>query len=268
MNKPKVLLLDGDGVIWIDNTPIKGAVESLKKIYLLGIRLVLVTNNSSKTREQYLEFLHKIGLIEFKLDDIFSSGYATALYLKKNGFNSVYVSGSDSLVQEINKCGINATTLLTQKEPYQVDAVVVSKSDKFSHDDLSRGILLCKKYNAKLIGTNADPNFPMNHNVLVCGSGAILGCFETATSLKPIIIGKPHFPMFETVLTSLGVTKDDVIMVGDRTITDIAFASNQGARSILVLSGVDTEKDVEILSENEKPTFILPSLIEVYELLK
>lgn len=268
MSLPKVLLLDGDGVIWIDTDPIKGAIESLNKIRALGVRLVLVTNNCSKTRGQYLKFMEKMGLYGFTEDDVFTSGYATALYLKQNNLNKVFVSGFDGLMDEFRLHNIDVHTLETDPEVMPVDAVVCSKSPRFSYDELARGMVLCRKYGAKLVGTNPDITFPMAGGVLICGSGSIVGAFENAVGSKATVIGKPNDPMFDTMMSALGVSKDEVIMVGDRMLTDIPFARRHGARAILVLSGIDKREDGENAPEEERPTYILPSLVEVAELLE
>lgn len=269
MDKPvKVLLLDGDGVIWIDKIPIPGAIESLNKIRAMGIRLVLVTNNCSKTREQYLRFMENMGLEGFTEDDVFSSGYATAMYLKKHSINSVYVCGFKGLCEELRLHGIDVHTIETDPTPQPVDAVVVAKSDTFTYDELTRGIHLVTKMGARLIGTNPDPNFPLAHGVLIPGSGASANTFETGCNTKPTLIGKPEDPMFYTMLDSLGVTVDDVVMVGDRLITDIAFAAHHGARSIMVLSGIDKKEDAERAEEGDKPTWVMPSLVECVDLLR
>lgn len=269
MDKPvKVLLLDGDGVIWIDKIPIAGAIESLNKIRAMGIRLVLVTNNCSKTREQYLRFMENMGLQGFTEEDVFSSGYATAMYLKKHNIHSVYVCGFQGLCEELRLHGIDVHTLETDPEPRPVDAVVVAKSDTFTYDEIARGIHLVTKMGARLIGTNPDPNFPLAHGVLIPGSGASAKTFETGCNTKATLIGKPEDPMFYTMLDSLGVTVDDVVMVGDRLITDIAFAAHHGARSIMVLSGIDKREDAERAADEDKPTWIMPSLVECVDLLK
>lgn len=265
---PKVLLLDGDGVIWIDNTPIKGAIDALNRIRKLGVRLVLVTNNCSKTREQYLKMLEKLGLEGFQVDDVFSSGYATAKYLQHHNISKVHVCGFDGLMEELTNHGIEVHSLKTDPEPQPVQAVVVSKSETLSHADISRGILLCKNYGAKLIGTNPDPNFPMHGGILICGSGSCVRAFEVGTNQVADVIGKPNKPMFDTVLLTLGVTKDDVVMVGDRMITDILFASRNGARSVLVLSGIDTEKDIQDFPEADHPTWVKPSLVELADMFE
>lgn len=268
MSLPKALLLDGDGVIWIDNHPIKGAVDSLYKIKKMGVRLVLVTNNSSKTQEQYFKYTQSLGLNCFDVKDIFSSGYATARYLVQNNIKKVFVCGFKGLVEELKLHGIDVHTIETDPELVPVEAVVVSKSDTFDFKEIARGIDLVRIHGARLIGTNPDPNFQLSCDVLVPGSGACVRTFEEATGVKAVYIGKPENPMFQTVLKELGVTKDEIMMVGDRVTTDIAFASHNNARSIFVLTGIESQKDVDIAPSNEKPTYVLPSLVEVAELFQ
>ena len=74
--------------------------------------------------------------------------------------------------------------------------------------------------------------------------------------------------MFDIIINELGLMPSDVMMVGDQLITDIAFASTNGARSILVLSGLSKQKDADEAPENNKPTYVLPSLVQVAELLE
>lgn len=267
---PKVLLLDGDGVIWLESVPIPGVVDALNGIRELGVRLVLVTNNSSKTREQYLKVIEKIGLVGFTKEDILSSGFATAMYLKEQNMKRVFVSGYAGLIEEIKALGITAFTdeLSEADEEIGIDAIVVSKSPNFTYDDLSYTIYLHRRFKCELIGTNPDPNYPVAPQKILPGSGAAVCCFESALDTTATVIGKPNDAMFNTVLSYMGCTKDEVMMVGDRIITDIYFASRHGARSVLVLTGVDTMKDVEEASESDRPTYVLPSLVEVYDLLK
>jgi 4-nitrophenyl phosphatase len=215
-----------------------------------------------------LSFLHSIGLSNFTIDDVFSSGYTTALYLKCQNILTVFVCGSPGLCAELTLHGIEVHTLATDPEPKQVDAVVCAKGDQFRYDEITRCIYLVKKCGARLIGTNPDPNFPVAHDVLVLGSGAVAGAVEAGTGVVATMIGKPEDPMFFMILEALGMTVDEVMMVGDRWITDIAFAARHGARSVLVLSGVDTEDDVRDVPAELRPTYVLPSLVEVASLVE
>jgi len=46
------LLLDCDGVLWRGGAAIAGTAQALQQLRARGIRLLFVTNNSSKSREQ------------------------------------------------------------------------------------------------------------------------------------------------------------------------------------------------------------------------
>ena len=55
--------------------------------------------------------------------------------------------------------------------------------------------------------------------------------------------------------------KQDVIAIGDSLRTDIAGANAFGIESIMVLTGVSKIEDIV----DEKPTFIIKNLSEIYE---
>jgi HAD superfamily hydrolase (TIGR01450 family) len=156
----RALLLDGDGVIWISSTPIAGAVESLNAIRAMGVRLVLVTNNSSKTRAAYVRFFDQIGIAGFTADDVFTSGYAAALYLKRQNLTSLLVSGFEGLCEELRMQGHAVHTAADGPAPPSVQAVVCGKGDRFSWADICAGVGAVRLRGARLIGVNPDPNFP------------------------------------------------------------------------------------------------------------
>jgi HAD superfamily hydrolase (TIGR01450 family) len=234
----------------------------------MGVRLALVTNNCSKTREEYLQFMEEMGLQGFTVDDVFSAGFATAQYLRAERINRIFLSGFPSLAMELRLGGIEVRTLETDPQPAPVDAVVVAKSDDFTYAEISRGMHLVRKLGARLIATNPDPNFPLSHGVMIPGSGAVGHTFQTACDVSATWIGKPWDPMFNTVIQLLGVSVNDIMMVGDRMMTDIAFASNHGARSVFVLSGVDGRDKVDAADPKDRPTYVLPSLVEVVDLIR
>jgi HAD superfamily hydrolase (TIGR01450 family) len=268
--RPKALLLDGDGVIWLDNEAIPGVVDALNELRNLGIRLVLVTNNSSKTRAQYLKFIERVGLVGFTESDVFSSGFACGLYMQSRNISRAYVKGYPSLCHEISEAGITVLTGTLTPEEFEkpLDAILVSMCPTLTYDDLSHVIAIKRRHNPLLVGTNPDPNFPVGQRQLLPGSGSVVRMFESAFVQDAVVVGKPGAIMFEMVLRYLNLTADEVVMVGDRIITDIKFGSRNGARTALVLTGVDTMKDVEEAEEVDKPTWVMPSLVEVAELLK
>lgn len=266
---PKVLLSDGDGVIWIGKQGVKSVGDALSRISKLGIKIILVTNNSSKTRDQYLSFLNGIGVTVIPKDNIFSSSYGLALHCKYCGFKSVYVSGSPALQSEIKNQGIEVHNLYTDTEPVKVDAIAVARSTDFNFANISRIINITRKFdNIPIFGSDPDPNILMKPGIQIPGSGSVAACIECATGKKVEVLGKPTDIMFDIVLKHLNVTSDEVIMVGDRVITDIAFASHHKARSIFVLSGMDKREDADSVEDKDKPTYILPSIVEVADMFE
>ncbi|CAK9156790.1 unnamed protein product [Ilex paraguariensis] len=74
-------LFDCDGVIWKGNTLIDGVPQTLEMLRSKGKKLVFVTNNSTKSRRQYAEKFQSLGIPVCE-DEIFSSSFAAAMYLK------------------------------------------------------------------------------------------------------------------------------------------------------------------------------------------
>jgi phosphoglycolate/pyridoxal phosphate phosphatase family enzyme len=268
--RPKAVLSDCDGVIWVESEAIPGSVEALNEIEEMGIRRILVSNNSTRTRVEYMAITKNFGLSGITQDCIFSSGFACALYLRNHDMLRVFVIGSPALIEEIRLAGITVFTnaLSPEEETNGIEAIVVSKSPKFGYEELKYSIYLYHKFRCPLIGTNPDPTVPAPNGTVTMGSGSFVACFEMALGTKATIIGKPCEPMFETVLKFLNCTADQVIMIGDRLCTDIQFASRHGARSVLVLSGIDQMNDVEKIPESDRPTYVLRSLADVVPLLR
>jgi 4-nitrophenyl phosphatase len=105
-----------------------------------------------------------------------------------------------------------------------------------TYDQLARATLLIRS-GLPFIGTNPDRSFPTPQG-LVPGVGAILAAVETASDVKPVIVGKPQPEMYRFALERLGLTPQETLVVGDRAETDILGAQKIGCRTALVLSGV------------------------------
>jgi 4-nitrophenyl phosphatase len=268
--RPRALLLDCDGVIWLEGEAIPGSVEALNQIGDMGIRRMLVTNNSNHTRADYLRRAERIGLKGFTVDDILSSGVSCTHYLVKHGLSRVISYGSYALLTELQDAGITVLThpLSSAQEAAGLDAIIVAKSPTFSYAELKYAIYLHKKFKCALIGTNPDFIVPGTGGTTVVGSGSVVACFESALRTRAVIVGKPFTPMFDAALKRVGCRPDEVMMVGDRLCTDIQFANSHGGRSVLVLTGIDRENDVQKAAESDRPTFVRERLADVLPLLQ
>jgi 4-nitrophenyl phosphatase len=93
----------------------------------------------------------------------------------------------------------------------------------------------------------------------------MIAAIQTATSVKPVVVGKPEPGLFEHGLRRLGgLEPAAAAMIGDRLDTDVVGGQRAGLRSILVLTGVTTP--AEAAAANPPPDAIQPDLASVADL--
>ncbi|WP_042698396.1 HAD-IIA family hydrolase [Thermococcus sp. PK] len=257
------IIFDMDGVIYRGKEPIEGAKEVIEFLKANGIPFVFLTNNSTRNARMYKEKLQKMG-IEVKEEQIVTSGYAAARYLAKNfEKGNVFVIGGEGLVEEIKSIGWPVISVEDAKERWrEIKYVVVGLDPKLTYEKLKYGCLAIRN-GALFIGTNPDTTYPSEEGILP-GAGSIIAALKAATEKEPLIIGKPNKPVFEVVKEKLNA--DEIWVVGDRLDTDIEFAKRINAKAIMVLTGVNTLKDIE--KSKVKPDIVMPSIKELIKYLE
>ena len=235
----KALAIDMDGVVWRGNTALPGLVEFFDFIHRLKLPYMLVSNNSTKTPEQYQQKLDKMGA-QIGTEHVLTSSLATAAYME-NQFASgdrVYVVGQDGLREAMQLSGFE----VVDDSSRPVVAVAAGLDFFVTYDKLKHAALLIRA-GAKYIGTNGDLTFPSEEGI-VPGAGSLLAALEAATGVKPTVIGKPEPLMFEIALQKMGVAPEQTAMIGDRLETDILGAQRTGLKTIMVETGVDNRDSI------------------------
>lgn len=237
--RPKVVLCDLDGVVWLAHEPIPGSVRAIESLREAGIRVVFVTNNSFSTYDEQVAALGSIGIPAG--GDIVTSAMSAASAMKNDW--RVLVCGGRGLVEEIGR--VTDEVVVAYNEPMApgtFDAVVVGFHREFNYQVLADA-LTAVRGGAALIGSNDDPTYP-TPNGPIPGGGSILAAIEKASGVTPTVTGKPYGPMAQLVRKLCGdVLPEEMVMIGDRSDTDGGFARTLGARFALVLSGVMPSAD-------------------------
>ena len=232
--RPKVVLCDLDGVVWLAHQAIPGSVRAIASLREAGIRVVFVTNNSFSTYEEQVAALGSIGIPAE--GDIVTSAMSAATAMK-SGWR-VLVCGGRGLIEEIGR--VTNDVVVAYNEPIAAgdfDAVVVGFHREFNYQVLTDA-LTAVRGGAVLIGSNDDPTYP-TPNGPIPGGGSILAAIEKASGVTPTVTGKPYGPMAKLVRELCGdVAPEEMVMIGDRSDTDGGFAKVLGARFAMVLSGV------------------------------
>ena len=125
-----VFLFDMDGTLNMGERPIDGAMETLRILTEKGKKVYFVTNNSSKARIDYQKKIARLGY-NAELDQIVTSGMATASYLNKNFSNSkIYVLGTETLKNELRNYDIHIT------EEEDADVMVLAFDTELTYQKL------------------------------------------------------------------------------------------------------------------------------------
>jgi 4-nitrophenyl phosphatase len=236
----RALILDMDGVLWRSNEPLGDLPHIFKTLRDHGYQVILATNNSTLTVEMYLEKLRAFG-VDLDAHQIINSGHAAANFL-----GCQYPEGGTVFM--IGEAGLRQALAERNFIPGDSDpiAVVVSMDRQLTYDKLAQATLLIRS-GIPFIGTNPDRTFPTPTG-LIPGVGAILAALETASYIKPLIVGKPEPEMYRFALDRLNLPAGQVLVVGDRVETDILGAQKLGCPTALVLSGVTSPDDARAWS--------------------
>lgn len=256
--KEKTLyLLDMDGTIYNENEIFDGTLEFLEEIERRGGQYVFITNNSSKSVEDYVQKVRAIG-IKAEYENFYTSGQATAMYLKENYPNQVvYCMGTKSLIKELREAGIEVVTEVDERA-----GVVLLGFDTENTSEKIRNTCIMLGRDVAYLATNPDLVCPVSFGYIPdCGSMSIM--LKNATGKEPFFIGKPEPIMVNCVLKKLNCKREDAVIVGDRLYTDIKTGANAQVDTICVLSGEASMED--ILQGEVEPTYIFKSVKEIYE---
>lgn len=263
LRQKKAVILDLDGCVYLGESPIAGATETIERIRKAGKRVLFLTNNATKKPLEYVRKLKKMG-IDSAENDILTSGSATAIYLRKQaGSTTVLPIGEQALSSELAKAGHKVLKLQQWKKAAYV---VVALDFGFNYEKMKAASNAIMN-GSKFIATNIDPTLPTEDG-FVPGAGAVVSSIETSTGIKPTVIGKPSRIIVDMALALLTVRPSEAIMVGDRIDTDIVAGNAVGTRTILVLTGATSQADLRRrLSKRERPSLVLQSLSSLIDYL-
>lgn len=260
LKEKKMFMLDMDGTIYNENTLIPGAKEFFQLLQKRGIHYTFMTNNSSKSKLDYVEKLQKLG-IECTEKHIASSVNATVAFLKSNKSDAkIYLVGTNSLKQELESQGF--TIVPPDYRQSDVDYVLVGFDTELNYEKL-KGACWYISRDYPFIATNCDLRCPVLENKFIPDCGAICNMITAATEKKPLFLGKPDKYIVESVMKDWDLKPEEVATVGDRLYTDIAVGVNAGVDSICVLTGEATSEDIS--QSSIKPTYVFNSIKELYE---
>lgn len=235
LNK-KGFICDMDGVIYHGSKILPGVADFVNWMLSSGKKFVFLTNSPERTPHELSMKLERMGL-EVSPDHFYTSAMATAQFLseQKPGCTA-YVIGEPSLT----KAMYDKKIYMNDVNP---DYVVLGETRTYNFEKIEKAIELVRN-GAKLIGTNPD-TVGVTEKGIMPASGALIAPIEIATGKKAYFVGKPNPLMLRHGLKLIDCHSSDIAFIGDRMDTDIIAGIESNVDTVLVLTGVTKQEDIQ-----------------------
>ena len=229
-------LTDMDGVLVHENAPLPGAADLIRQWRDRGTPFLVLTNNSIYTPRDLAARLRTSGL-KVPEESIWTSALATADFCASQiPGGSAFVIGESGMTNALHEVGF----IMTENNP---DYVVVGETRNYSFEAITKAIRLIND-GARFIATNPDATGPSADGVLPA-TGAIAALITKATGKDPYVVGKPNPMMFRSAMNKIGAHSENTAMIGDRMDTDIVAGIEAGLHTVLVLTGISDQAEIE-----------------------
>jgi len=245
-------LFDLDGTIYLGDALLPGAADTVVALRERGCRTIFLSNNPTKTRQQYAQKLTHLG-IPTLMDDVINSSWVLAQWLRQEAPGArLFVIGEEPLLDDLRDAGFQLS-----EHAGAIDVVVASFDRTFAYRKLQIAFDAIRA-GARLVATNPDRYCP------VPGGGepdcaAIIAAIEACTGTRcEAVVGKPSPIMVAMVMDLLQLPAAQCIMVGDRLETDIQMGIDAGMATCLVLTGDATR--ATLAASGLEPTLVLEQI--------
>jgi HAD superfamily hydrolase (TIGR01458 family) len=244
------VLLDLDGVLYVEDEMVSGAREAVERLRAHGLGLRFVTNTTAHSRSATLEKLRRLG---FQLADgelVTPASLAEQLCLER-GHERASLLMSNEVMEDLPRL---------ERDDEEPQAVIVGDlGERFDYAVLNRAFRHVMA-GAALVALQKN-RYWRRADGLSLDVGPFVAALEYATGRDADVVGKPARRFFERVLWDLNRPPERAAMVGDDVESDVGGALAAGLYGVLVRTGKFREDAVE--RSGVRPTAVVDSIAEV-----
>lgn len=244
------VLLDLDGTLYDVDRAIAGATEAVDELRQAGVPLRFVTNTSRMSRREVRDYLQELG-IATKSEELFTTTVGAAEWLRSRGIERVALCLPSSTWDDF------AALKVEEDSPQAV--VVGDLGSEWSFELLNRAFRWLMD-GAVLVATHRN-RYWRTAAGLTMDAGPFIVALEYASGLQASTVGKPNPEFYRFAARSLGLSTEDVVMVGDDLLNDVAGIQDVGGRGILVRTGKFSESD--LANPRVRPDLVVDSIADL-----
>jgi HAD superfamily hydrolase (TIGR01458 family) len=251
---PQALLLDLDGVLYVEDEPVDGARDAVAELRARGLALRFVTNTTSRPRRQILERLHRLGF-EVAEEELSTPAALAVAHCVDHDRRRAMLLVRDDVKEDFEAL---------DEVDERVQAVVVGDlGDAFGYEVLNRAFGHVMD-GAELIALQKN-RYWLTPDGLALDVGPFVAALEYATRRDAFVVGKPSKDFFATILAGIPLEAAAAAMVGDDVESDVGGALGAGLAGILVRTG--KYRDDALRESGVEPTAVVDSIADVPALL-
>jgi glycerol 3-phosphatase-2 len=248
---------DLDGTLWIDGTPLPGAVDLLDSFRRRGARVCLATNASVATSAHLLAELTRAALAA-PGDVLITAADALGARARELGIREAAVIGEAGLFDALTRHGIRPVPADEAWRGWRSGlkrrAVAMGLAPDTSLRTLGRVAMLLER-GLPLLVTTTEVAYPTREG-MSGGTGMALAALVARVPVEPVVCGKPSLPFLAALRAHVA---GRVLVVGDTVAADIELATAAGWDSLLVLTGTSAGQSAGW----PRATYVAPDLVTI-----
>ncbi len=235
----KCLVMDLDGTVYLGEEPIKESVDFIKE-YQDSKQFFFMTNNTSRTPEEYIEKLNRFGL-DVKVNQIISPLIQAINIIKENKFETVFLLANQKIRKYFESL-LSSTNFTTDFQ--KTDALIMTYDNELTYEKLKNAALVLQNYPVRYITTHRDKVCPSEKGMIPDVGSFSEMLFIASNRYPEIILGKPDPEMIDSLISDY--SKEEVLVIGDRLYTDRKLADNLAVDFLLVMTGETEKNDLRV----------------------
>ncbi len=249
----KHIILDGDGTLYLVDKPMKGAKELIRYIRKNGKDFTVISNNDSLAYRKRLSLISRTLGVKLSEKNLLLPTQPAIRYLKEKKVKSFDGLMTAGLRGDFVKAGIK----YSEKSP---QLIIIAFDTELTYGKLRRVVSHINN-GVDYIVTHTDRLCPVNVGSMP-DAGSMLQMVREATHKEPLeVIGKPSKRIVDYVVMENRLSRDDVLIIGDRADTDIMMARAAGIDSVLI-AREKGELD-KLKADDLSPIFVFKSLSDM-----
>ena len=242
---------------------IPGAREALERITASGRPYALFTNGSHMPPDAFARELRAAGL-PVEDGQVLTPLCSVQRYLDRlPGEVHVLPFLTDAARAYLDAAGVH---LVDGRNGASVDAVFVAHAEQADFDQLERAARAVIA-GARLLTGSYVSAYAGAHGPILSRGAMITAAIAKASSARPIVVGKPSRAAVSEMHRRLGVQPDQMAVIGDDLLLDVALGRLGRSTTILVRSGITGSLDLGRVPEKRRPHAVVETVAELLEWL-